>query len=142
MTHHLLSLSLSLSLSPTASSFKPHLIPTSVGVELSLRLPALFPSSFSLIIHYYDDSETLVGKSPLVSPSFANTRSVDYVITADKLPSVTVFLARVQVVAMEMEGELSEISNLISEFWTETSFRSSLSYYYYIFPPPLSHSCF
>ena len=101
---------------PTASSFTPHLLPTSVGVELSLTLPTLFPSSFSLTILYYDNSGTLVGKSPLVSPSFANTRSVDYVITPDQLPQVTEFSARVRVVVGEMEGGLSEMSNLISEF--------------------------
>jgi hypothetical protein len=109
-------MSSSASLSVLPSSFTPHLLPTSVGVELSLTLPTLFPSSFSLTILYYDNSGTLVGKSPLVSPSFANTRSVDYVITPDQLPQVTEFSARVRVVVGEMEGGLSEMSNLISEF--------------------------
>ena len=105
-----------LPLPPTASSFTPHLLPTSTGVELSLTLPTLFPSSFSLAILYYDNSGTVVGKSLLVSPMFANTRSVDYVITPDQLPPVTEFSARVTVIVGEVEGDLSEMSNLISEF--------------------------
>ena len=57
-----------------------------------------------------------MGKSLLVSPSFSNTRSVDYVITPDQLPLVREFSARVSVVVGEMEGDLSEMSKIISEF--------------------------
>jgi hypothetical protein len=97
------------------SSFQPTLVPTSDGVELSLTLPTLLPSSFSLLIYYYDRDDKLVGKSELVDPSFSNTLDVFYVITGDSLPpSVKSFFAKVSVKVGDKEGDLSEPSTTIT----------------------------
>ena len=101
----------------TASSFRRTLLPTSVGVELSAIFPALLPTSFSLVIYYYDrDTSDLVGKSELFDLSFSNTRTVDYLISADKMPPVLSFSVRIAVKVGGIEGDSSSSSNTISTY--------------------------
>ena len=101
----------------TASLFRPTLLPTSVGVELSAIFPALLPTSFSLVIYYYDrDTSDLVGKSELFDLSFSNTRTVDYLISADKMPPVLSFSVRIAVNVGGIEGDSSSSSNTINMY--------------------------
>ena len=86
-------------------------------MEVSLTLPTALPSSFSLVIYYYDTKELLVGKSELVDPAFADTRKVDYnyLVTGDKLPSILTFYLQIAVKVAGIEGSHSQSSNTISK---------------------------
>ena len=128
-----------------ADDLTPSLSVTEEGPRLQVRLPSLIPGQFELLAYYY--YQNLRSHKLISHPTFRNTREVDIIIPADKLPPFRTFQVQVALSVANKTSGRSTISSQISKYCYDFSLTILLLFISLVLllshsslPPPLSLS--
>ena len=102
-----------------ADNFTPSLSVTEEGPRLQVQFPSLIPGQFELLAYYHYQS--LRSRKLISHPTFRNTREVDIIIPADKLPPFRTFQVQVALSVANKTRGRSTTSSQISKYCSDFS---------------------
>lgn len=94
--------------------FTPMLSVDGKGPRLQVQFPSVIPGQFELLAYYYNQKNNVYSRKLISHPTFRNTRDVDIVIPAEKLPQFRTFTVQVTLSVTNKTGSRSTRSNEIT----------------------------